>query len=84
MHYTEEVRSQIITRYKNKESVINISKETCIPRSTIYRWINDYTAKTSIPSNVKNKEIKELEARWKNCKPCWLLFISLEFLSMHR
>ena len=63
MHYTEEVRSQIITRYKNKESVINISKETCIPRSTIYRWINDYTAKTSIPSNVKNKEIEELERK---------------------
>ena len=63
MHYTEEVRSQIITRYKNKESVINISKETCIPRSTIYRWINDYTAKTSIPPNVKNKEIKELERK---------------------
>ena len=63
MHYTEEVRSQIITRYKNKESVINISKETCIPRSTIYRWINDYTAKTSISPNVKNKEIKELERK---------------------
>ena len=63
MHYTEEVRSQIITLYKNKESVINISKETCIPRSTIYRWINDYTAKTSIPPNVKNKEIKELERK---------------------
>lgn len=63
MHYPEEVRSQIITRYKNKESVINISKETCIPRSTIYRWINDYTAKTSIPPNVKNKEIKELERK---------------------
>ena len=63
MHYTEEIRSQIITRYKNKESVINLSKETCIPRSTIYRWINDYTAKTSIPPNVKNKEIKELERK---------------------
>ena len=63
MHYTEEVKSQIIVRYKNKESVINISKETCIPRSTIYRWINDYTAKTSIPPNVKNKEIKELERK---------------------
>ena len=60
-HYTEEVRSQVITRYKNKESVINISKETGIPRSTIYRWINDYTAKNSTHQNAKNKEIKELE-----------------------
>ena len=63
MTYTEEIKSQIITRYKNKESVINISKETGIPRSTIYRWINDYTAKNSIPPNVKNKEIKELERK---------------------
>lgn len=63
MHYTEEVKSQIITRYKNKESVINISKETGIPRSTIYRWINDYTAKNSINSNGKKKEIKELERK---------------------
>lgn len=62
-HYTEEVRSQVITRYKNKESVINSSKETAIPRSTIYRWINDYTAKNSTHPNVKNKEIKELERK---------------------
>lgn len=62
-HYAEEVRSQVITRYKNKESVINISKETAIPRSTIYRWINDYTAKNSINSNAKDKEIKELERK---------------------
>lgn len=63
MHYTEEVKSQIITRYKNKESVINVSKETGIPRSTIYRWINDYTAKNSINSKGKKKEIKELERK---------------------
>ena len=62
-HYAEEVRSQVITRYKNKESVINISKETAIPRSTIYRWINDYTAKNSINSNAKDKEIKKLERK---------------------
>ena len=64
-HYAEEARSQVITRYKNKESVINISKETAIPRSTIYRWINDYTAKNSINSNAKDKEIKELERKVK-------------------
>lgn len=65
MPYTEEIKSKIITRYKNKESVINISKETGIPRSTIYRWINDYTAKNSINSNGKKKEIKELERKVK-------------------
>ena len=63
MHYTEEVKSHIIAQYKSKEYIISISKETGIPRSTIYRWINDYTAKNSIPPNVKNKEIKELERK---------------------
>lgn len=63
MNYSEEFKSHIIARYKSKECIISISKETGIPRSTIYRWINDYTAKTSIPPNVKNKEIKELERK---------------------
>ena len=63
MTYTEEIKAQIITRYKSKESIINISKETGIPRSTIYRWINDYKAKNSINKTVKSKEIKELERK---------------------
>ena len=45
MPYTEEMKSKIIARYKNNESILNISKETAIPRSTIYRWINDYSTK---------------------------------------
>ncbi len=42
---------------------ISISNETGIPRSTIYRWINDYTEKSPINSNAKNKEIKELKRK---------------------
>lgn len=63
MTYTEEVKSQIITRYKNKEPIISISSETGIPRSTIYRWVNDYKVKNSIPRSAKSKEIKELERK---------------------
>lgn len=63
MTYTEEIKFQTIARYKSKESVISISNETRIPRSTIYRWINDYTAKNSINSNASDKEIKELECK---------------------
>ena len=63
MPYTEEMKSKIIARYKNNESILNISKETAIPRSTIYRWINDYSTKNSIHSNARNKEIKELERK---------------------
>ena len=63
MQYPKEIKLQTIEQYKNKESVINISKETGIPRSTIYRWINDYKTKNSISQNTKNKEIKELERK---------------------
>ena len=68
MQYPKEIKSQTIARYKSKESVISISNETGIPRSTVYRWLN---------------ESKNLNARWKSCKPCWLLFVNLEFRSTH-
>lgn len=63
MIYTKEVKWQIIARYKSKESILSISNETGIPRSTIYRWINDYTTKNSISPKIKDKEIKELERK---------------------
>ena len=63
MTYTEEIKFQTIARYKSKESILSISNETGIPRSTIYRWINDYKAKNSINKTVKSKEIKELERK---------------------
>lgn len=37
MQYPKKIKSQTIARYKSKESVISISNETGIPRSTIYR-----------------------------------------------
>ena len=70
MTYTEEVKSQIIMRYESKESIIRISKETGIPRSTIYRLVNDYKVKNSIFQNTKSKEFKELNAKLKSRKPC--------------
>ena len=54
---------QIIARYKNDEKIISISKESGIPRSTIYRWINDDKFANSTPQSVKDKEIKKLEQK---------------------
>ena len=61
MQYPKEIKSQTIARYKSKESVISISNETGIPRSTIYRWLNE--SKNSNHPNIKDKEIKELERK---------------------
>ena len=33
MHYSEEIKTHIIARYKSKECIISISNETGIPRS---------------------------------------------------
>lgn len=63
MSYTEELKLQIIARYKNDESIICISKETEIPRSTIYRWINDDKFANSTSKSLKDKEIKKLEQK---------------------
>ena len=63
MSYTEEFKLQIIARYKNDESIISISKESGIPRSTIYRWINDDKFANSTPQSVIDKEIKKLEQK---------------------
>lgn len=63
MSYTEELKLQIIARYKNDESIICISKETEIPRSTIYRWINDDKFENSTLQSTNNKEIKKLEQK---------------------
>jgi len=63
MSYTEELKLQIIARYKNDEKIISISKESGIPRSTIYRWINDDKFANSTPQSVKDKEIKKLEQK---------------------
>lgn len=62
-HYTEETKGKIITRWKNEESVISISNETNIPRSSIYRWINEYKVENSIIEKQKNKKIKSLERK---------------------
>ena len=63
MSFTKELKLQIITRYKNDEKIISISKETGIPRSTIYRWINEDKFANSTSQSIKDKEIKKLEQK---------------------
>lgn len=41
-HYTETYKRQIVKRYLKGESVISLSKETSISRSTIYGWLQKY------------------------------------------
>ena len=41
-NYTETYKRQIVKRYLKGESVISLSKETSISRSTIYGWLQKY------------------------------------------
>lgn len=59
--YSKDLKKQIIEQRQNKKTVLLISSETGIPRSTIYRWLNE--ARNSTHPNAKNKEIKELERK---------------------
>ena len=42
MEFTKEEKMAFVKRYQEGESVIRICNETQIPRSTFYRWIQDY------------------------------------------
>ena len=59
--YSKDLKKQIIEQRQNKKTVLLISSETGIPRSTIYRWLNK--ARNSTHPNAKDKEIKELERK---------------------
>lgn len=54
--YSKDLKKQIIEQRQNKKTVLLISSETGIPRSTIYRWLNE--ARNSTHPNAKNKEIQ--------------------------
>ncbi len=56
--YTYEFRKKIVDLYNSGESVLKISGEYCIPRNTVYRWINQSSSKKSIKINIKNSENK--------------------------
>lgn len=61
--YTQEIKDQVIKRWKEKESRTQISSTMNIPRSTIYRWINNYRKENNISKKIINKTIEQLEKR---------------------
>lgn len=42
MKFTKEEKMAFVKRYQEGETVIRICNENQIPRSTFYRWIQDY------------------------------------------
>lgn len=42
MKFTKEEKLAFVKRYQEGEAVIRICNENQIPRSTFYRWIQDY------------------------------------------
>lgn len=42
MHFTPEEKSQLVTRYYNGETILDISTATGIPRSTLYSCLKPY------------------------------------------
>lgn len=42
MKFTKEEKMTFVKRYQDGETVISICRENQIPRSTFYRWIQDY------------------------------------------
>ena len=42
MKFTKEEKTAFVKRYQDGETVLSICNENQIPRSTFYRWIQDY------------------------------------------
>ena len=42
MKFTKEEKMAFVNRYQDGETVLSICNENQIPRSTFYRWIQDY------------------------------------------
>ena len=46
--YTQETRTNVINMYLQGESVTSIHNSTGISRTTLYNWINTYSAKNKL------------------------------------
>ena len=69
MKYTSEQKIQLVMRYQNGESVIDICTETGIARSTLYSWLKPYQTTVTGPGvqvtphefTVLKKRVERLE-----------------------
>ena len=63
-NYTEQQKLDILKRCQNGESILLISKETNISRSTVYRWLSASLKKKLQDEKTKEptyKDIRKLE-----------------------
>lgn len=65
MPYTPEEKFSFIKRYKQGETVGEISKESGVARSTLYRWIKDSDSIVSCEKLYSPRDIYQLERRLK-------------------
>ena len=69
MKFTKEEKLTFVKRYQNGETVLQICDENQIPRSTFYRWIQDYQQTVTDTGNIitpqeflyLKKKVKKLE-----------------------
>lgn len=54
MKFTKEEKIAFVKRCQDGETVLSICNENQIPRSTFYRWIQDYQQTTTDTGTVVN------------------------------
>ena len=66
--YTDEFKQQIVSLVKNGKSPVEVSKEYNIARSTVNKWVKDFTASGSFKAkdNRSNEENELLKLRKEN------------------
>lgn len=64
-HYTKDFKNEIIQRYLNRESVVNLALETKVSKATIYRWLSNYQKEQKPPKKIANRTIEEQKSKIK-------------------
>ena len=68
INYTEEFKKQIVALKENGKSTVHISKEYDVSKSTINKWVKDYSTSGSFKAkdNCSDEENELLRLRKEN------------------
>lgn len=63
MNYTLELKKRIIKKYKEGESVSELSKYYSIPRTSIYNWINKLSKKSFHELSISKRKLNDYQRK---------------------
>lgn len=66
MAYPELLKRMVVLQYENGKSVAEISKDSGIPRNSIYRWVRSHKTIEAENYSITPRDFDSLQKRAKN------------------